>query len=128
MIAYREIVLTRFAPAADFQVFAIVFTVRHRVVRHVWHHQRVITDLALQLIQCGLGSIQLVTQFVHFATQWLDIFTARFGRADGFRSGVTFCLQCFSFYLQNLTALFLRTQQIQIEFKASASQFYGDCV
>jgi len=128
VIAHREVVLARFAPAGHFQVFAVVFTIRHGVVRQVRQRQGVIADLALQRIQRRLGGIQLVTQLVHFATQRLDVFPTRFGRADGFRSGVAFRLQRFSFYLQNFAAFFLRTQQIQIEFKASASQFDGDCV
>ncbi|MOA28637.1 hypothetical protein D3C78_1495930 [compost metagenome] len=128
MIAYREIILARLAPAADFQVIAVVFTVWYFIVRQVRDRQRIVTDFSLQLIQRGLGRVQLVTQFVYFATQRLNVFPARFSRADGFRSGVTFCLQRFGFYLQNFATLFLRTQQIQIEFKASASQFDGDCV
>ncbi|MNS82660.1 hypothetical protein D3C72_1164080 [compost metagenome] len=128
MIAYLKIILARLAPAADFLVIAVVFAIRHCIIRQVRDRQRIIADLSLQLIQSGLGNIQLVTQLVDFATQRLNVFPARFSRADGFRSGVTFCLQHFSFYLQNFATLFLRTQQIQIEFKASASQFDGDCV
>ncbi|CCJ83722.1 hypothetical protein BN133_99 [Cronobacter dublinensis 582] len=128
MIAHVEIELTRRAPAAHFHVVAVIFTVRHFIVRQVRDSQRDIADFRQQRIELIFRCIEFFAKLVHFQTKRLDILPTRFRLADGFRSRVTFSLQIFSFYLQNFTTLFKSDQLIYIQLKAPACQFFCDCV
>ena len=102
-----EIKLSRLAPAADFDVAALVFAVRHAVVRQVGETESDLDDPRLDRGQLRLGRLQLVTEISHGGHQRRGVFTLGLGLTDGLGFTVALRLQLLRRRLNGL-ALFLQ--------------------
>ncbi|MDT4853565.1 hypothetical protein FQZ97_878360 [compost metagenome] len=102
MVAHREVEHTRCAPAAQFNIAALVAAHGHTLVRQIGHRLQQVVQFGLNHLKPRGRRIQLGLEGAHLRHHGIGAFPLGFELTDLFGEGVALALQLFSAGLQRL--------------------------